>query len=217
MKKLLNLFILILLLSILGCNNNITRAGGTLADIGKNYKANQYVRLYSEHIYQNHKIERVALLNETNLSYGEKSLILEDMFNDFLFERGYKGKRIIFKPVNGNEFCSIYSEEKGETLYIPVNAFSELPFDTLPFISMAVIQKDNYTYYYLNEKTSFIKKIKNPTSYLKNKYIYKNDLRAIDKEDISSNTNEMMLETGSKQMKINIDEIKSYLIKNVKM
>ena len=37
MKKLLNLFILILLLSILGCNNNITRAGGTLADIGKNY------------------------------------------------------------------------------------------------------------------------------------------------------------------------------------
>lgn len=217
MKKIANLFTLILLLFILGCNNSITRAGSALSDIGGNYKANRYVRLYSEHIYQNQKIERIALLNEKNLSYGEKSLILEDIFNDFLFERGYNGKRVIFKPVKGNEFCSTYSKEKGETLYIPISAFAELPFDTLPFISMAIIQKDNYTYYYLNEKTSFIKKIENPASYLKNKYVYIGDSRAINKEDINANTNEMISEIESKKIKVSIDEIKSYLIKNKKM
>lgn len=217
MKKLSNLFILILLLSILGCNNNTAREGGGLANILNNYKAMKYVRLYSQHMYQEHKIERIALLNEKNLSYGEKSLILEDIFNDFLFERGYKGKRIIFKPVNGNEFCSTDSKEKGETLYIPISAFTELPFDTLPFVSMAVIQKDNYTYYYLDKKTSFIKKMENPTSYLKNKYIYKGDSRAINKEDVNMNTDEMISEPVNKEFKISIDEIKSYLIKNNKM
>lgn len=57
-----------------------------------------------------------------------------------------------------NDFCSTSSEEKGTILYIPINAFIELSFETLPFVSMAVIQGDKYTSYYLNKKTSFIKK-----------------------------------------------------------
>lgn len=42
---------------------------------GENYKANKYVRLYSEHVYQNNKIEGIDLLNEKNLPYGERRYI----------------------------------------------------------------------------------------------------------------------------------------------
>lgn len=50
-------------------------------------------------------------------------------------------------------------------------------------------------------------------------YIYDYEIlrQAINKEDINANTNEMMSEIASKKIKVSIDEIKTYLIKNKKM
>lgn len=216
MKRGLKIAILVGALSFLGCSNSIVDVGGKIVDLGENYKANRFIRLYSEYIYQDQEIEKVALLSDESLTYGEKALILEDLYNGFIKTLGYNGKRVEFKPINGYEFYYTYSKENGETLYIPINAFKKLAFDTLPFISAAIIDSEN-THYYLNEKISFIRKIENPSSYIKNAYMYKGNFRAKLKEDIRKNTNEMAMTLTDKKKKISIDEIKIDLVKNGKM
>lgn len=216
MKEILKIGILVGALSFLGCSNSIISAGEKIADMGGNYKANRFVRLYSDSIYQDDETQKVTFLSNQRLTYGEKSLILEDLYNDFIKTLGYSGKRVIFKPVNGNEFCYTYSKQNGEVLYIPVTAFKKLPYDTLPFVTMAVVDSKN-TNYYLTEKTSFIKKIGNPTIYSKNINMYRGNFRAKLKENIRENTNEMAMTIADKKEKISIDEIKAYLIKNGKM
>lgn len=177
------------LFNFYGCNNNIIRAGEKIADLNGNYKANRYIRLYCDSIYSKENIENIYYLSDINLTYGEKTLILEDLFNNFITGLGYTGKRVIFKPINGDKFYSIINDKNEEVCYIPIKAFKELPFDTLPFVSLAV--KDNKkTNYYLNEKTSFIKKLEGVNTINYNPYL--SDKRAIIKEDINLNTLEVL-------------------------
>ena len=187
MKKILVFLIsMICLFNFYGCSNSIVDAGESIADMRGNYKANRYIRLYCDSIYSKKNIQKVHYLSDDNLSYGEKTLILEDLFNDFITERGYTGKRVVFKPVNGDRF---YSTENQEVCYIPVEAFKELPFDTLPFVSVAVKEKTQMEYYF-DEKIGFIKKLEKKSSISSNPY--SGDVRAADKENITLNTLEIL-------------------------
>lgn len=216
MKKILKIGILVGALSFLGCSNSIINTGEKIVDIGGNYKANRFIRLYSNFIYQDDEIQKVVLLSNQSLTYGEKTLVLEDLYNNFIKTLGYSGKKVRFKPVNGDEYCYTYSEKNGEVLYIPVTSFKKLPYDTLPFITMAIIDSEN-TKYYLSKKTSFIKKMENLTIYSKDIDMYRGSFRGKLKENVRENTNEMAMTIVEKKEKINIDEIKAYLIKNGKI